>query len=450
MINKLKYKYKEFSKRIFFRNRNELQSRVLFIMFAIIIFRIGSLIPVPGININILSEILHKHSGNFLYMLNIFSGGTINKASIFSLGVMPYISSSIIIQLLTIINPYFKNIKKNGEIGKRKIGKYTKYLSFIFAIIQSICISISLPHIYFFKNLVINPGLYFYILCSVSLITGTMFLIWLGELITKYGIGNGISIIIFLGIISGIPNSIFNIIEKVRLESFNYLLLIVLFIFMFCVIFFVVFVERSIYKINIHHPNVNQRRKLYIAKNSYLPLKVNIVGVIPAIFASSVVLFPYTIFSWIISFNKNNFLINLLKYLQPHSFFYIFAYVSLIIFFCFFYTNLTFNSIEMSENLKKTGSFIKGIRPGYKTSEYIRKIVLKLTFIGAIYMIFVCMIPEFIKYFFNFNIYFGGTSLLIVVVVIIDCISQIQNIVVSNVYYKNFRDSNNKFKNNFF
>ncbi|WP_343183974.1 preprotein translocase subunit SecY [Buchnera aphidicola (Ceratovacuna keduensis)] len=450
MANKLNSTINKFSNKNFYINKNELKNRILFLIISVIIFRIGSLIPIPGINITVLSKILYQNSGNLLDMLNVFSGGSISKASIFSLGIMPYISSSIIIQLLTLINSKFKNMKKNGEIGKIQINRYTKYLSFILAIVQSICISISLSNIYIFKDLVINSGICFYILCSFSLVTGTMFLIWIGELITKYGIGNGMSIIIFLGIISGIPHSIINVIEKFRLENINYFLFLFLIIFIFSVIFFITFIERSYYKINVQYANINQRKMSYITNNSHLPLKVNIVGVIPAIFASSIVLLPYTIFSWIISFYKNNLLINFLKFLQPNSFFYTFSYIVLIIFFCFFYTNLTFNSKDTSENLKKSGAFIRGIRPGNKTSEYIKKIVTKLTFIGSLYISFVCMVPEFVKYFLNSNLYFGGTSLLIVIVVIIDCISQIQNIIVSNMYYKNFKNSNNKIENNFF
>ncbi|WP_343154715.1 preprotein translocase subunit SecY [Buchnera aphidicola (Pseudoregma panicola)] len=450
MVNKLNNSVNKFSNKNFSRNKNELKNRILFLIMAIIIFRIGSLIPIPGINIEVLSNILYQNSGNLLDMLNVFSGGSISKASIFSLGIMPYISSSIIIQLLTFISTKFKSMKKNGEIGKIQINRYTKYLSFILSIIQSICISISLPHIYIFKNLVINSGICFYILCSLSLMTGTMFLIWLGDLITKYSIGNGMSIIIFLGIISGIPRSIINVIEKFRLENINYFLFLFLIFFIFCVIFLVTFIERSYYKINIQYANINHRKMSYISNNSYLPLKVNIVGVVPAIFASSIVLLPYTILSWIVSFHKNDFLINFLKYFQPNSFFYTSSYIFLIVFFCFFYTNLTFNSKDTSENLKKSGAFIKGIRPGNNTSEYIKKIVTKLTFIGSIYMSFICMVPEFVKYFLNFNLYFGGTSLLIVIVVIIDCISQIQNIIVSNIYYKNFQNSSNKIENSFF
>ncbi|BGI51561.1 MAG: preprotein translocase subunit SecY [Buchnera aphidicola (Ceratovacuna japonica)] len=451
MLNKLNNKIKKLSNKNFCRSENELKNRIFFLIIAVIVFRIGSLIPVPGINVEVLSKILYQNSSNLLDMLNVFSGGSIGKASIFSLGIMPYISSSIIVQLLTFVNSKFKNMKKNGEIGKRQINKYTKYLSFLISIIQSICISISLPHIYFFKDLVINPGIYFYVLSTFSLITGTMFLIWLGELITKYGIGNGISIIIFLGIISGIPHSIISIIEKVRLDNISYFMFLFLIFFIFSVIFFVTFIERSYYKIYVQYANTNNSKRSYSSNNiSHLPIKVNIVGVIPAIFASSIVVLPYTIFSWIVSFHRSYFLENFLQYLQPNSFFYIFSYVFLIIFFCFFYTNLTFNSKDTSENLKKSGAFIKGIRPGNKTSEYIGNIVTKLTFIGSLYISFVCMVPEFIKYFLNSNLYFGGTSLLIVVVVIIDCISQVQNIIVSNMYYKNFKKYNKNVKNNFF
>ncbi|WP_343189023.1 preprotein translocase subunit SecY [Buchnera aphidicola (Chaitoregma tattakana)] len=426
-------------------NNNELKSRIFFVIFAIVIFRIGSLITVPGINIEILSEIIHHNYGNVLNMINIFSGGAIKTASIFSLGIMPYISASIIVQCLTLVNRRFKNIKKSGEEGKKKINRYIKYLSFIISVIQSVCISFSLPKIYIFKDLVMNPGMRFYILCSLSLVTGTMFLIWLGELITKYGIGNGVSLIIFLGIISGIPNSIVSIIKKVKLGNINYSTFALLIFFVFSVIFFVTFIERSFYKINVQYANINQIKKISVSRNSYLPLKVNIVGVIPAIFASSIVLLPYTIISWLVNFYSNNFLIVLLKCLHPNSFFHTFSYIFLIIFFCFFYTNLTFNSTDTSENLKKSGAFISGIRPGNHTAKYIKTIVTKLTFIGSLYISFVCMIPEFVSHFWSSSFYFGGTSLLIVVVVIIDCISQIQNIVVSNMYYKNLHRSNRRF-----
>ncbi|WP_343188151.1 preprotein translocase subunit SecY [Buchnera aphidicola (Ceratoglyphina bambusae)] len=442
MIKNLNSKIDEYSDKNFCRNENELKNRILFVIFAIIIFRIGSLIPIPGIDISVLSKILSKNHGNFLDMLNMFSGGAIYKASIFSLGIMPYISSSIVIQLLTFITPFFSDMKKDGENGKKQINKYTKYLTLLLAIIQSIGISVSLPNIPIFDNLVINNSFKFYVLCSLSLMTGTMFLMWMGDLITKYGIGNGVSIIIFLGIISTVPLNFLNFLEKVRLINFNWLVFIFLFLFIFFIFFFIAFIERSYYKIPIQYANRTHIRKIYISGNSYLPLKVNIVGVIPAIFASSIILLFSTVISWISNLYKNNFLLNLSVYLKPNNFFYILIYSFFIIFFCFFYTKLIFNPIDTSENLKKSSAFIKGIRPGNNTSIYINRVVSKLTFIGSLYITFICTIPDFIRYLLNYSFYFSGTSLLIVVVVVIDCINQIQNIIVSKSYVTKLNKKN--------
>ncbi|BGI50748.1 MAG: preprotein translocase subunit SecY [Arsenophonus endosymbiont of Ceratovacuna japonica] len=412
----------------------ELKRKLLFVIGALIIFRIGSFIPIPGIDITILNKLLEQQRGTIIEMFNMFSGGALSRASIFALGIMPYISVSIIIQLLTVMNPRLAEIKKEGEIGRRKINKYTHYGTLVLAIFQSIGISIGLPNMSGMKGLVINPGFPFYFTAVVSLVTGTMFLMWLGEQITERGIGNGISIIIFAGIVAGLPPAIGHIIEQTRQGDLHFFLLLLIAILVFSVTYFVVFMERGQRRIVVNYAKRQQGNRIYASQSTHLPLKVNMAGVIPAIFASSIILFPSTIASWFGNGIGWNWLSAISFYLQPGQPLYVLFYSSAIIFFCFFYTALVFNSKETADNLKKSGAFVPGIRPGEQTAKYIDKVTIRLTLVGALYITFICLIPEFMRDAMKVSFYFGGTSLLIVVVVIMEFISQVQTIMMSSQY----------------
>ncbi|XBC40682.1 MAG: preprotein translocase subunit SecY [Buchnera aphidicola (Nurudea yanoniella)] len=421
---------------------HELKKRIFFVLISLVIFRIGSFIPIPGIDTVVLSQLLQNQKGTLVEMFNMFSGGALSRASIFALGIMPFISASIIIQMLTLVYPKFIEMKKDGEAGRRKINIYIRYTTLVLAGFQSFGIAISLPNISGLKHLVINPDIYFYCTSIVSLVTGTVFLMWLGELITKRGIGNGISIIIFSGIVSGLPVSIEHTFEKLRQGSLSVFLFFLISIIIILVIFFVVFIERSYRKINVNYARNYQNRRIHSKNYTHLPLKLNMSGVIPAIFASSVMLFPISVASWLGGGDNWQWLINISFYLQPTQPIYIFFYAVAIMFFCFFYTGLIFNSKETADNLKKSGAFISGIRPGIQTSKYINRIMLRLTLIGSFYMMFICLVPEFLHVFMEVPFYFGGTSLLIVVVVIIDFISQIQTHIMSTQYESVLKKSN--------
>lgn len=410
----------------------ELKRRLLFVIGALIVFRIGSFIPIPGIDATVLAKLLEQQRGTIIEMFNMFSGGALSRASIFALGIMPYISASIIIQLLTVVHPALAEIKKEGEAGRRKISQYTRYSTLVLAIIQSVGIATGLPNMPGMQGLVINPGFTFYFIAVVSLVTGTMFLMWLGEQITERGIGNGISIIIFAGIVAGLPPAIGHTIEQIRQDTSHFLLLPLIAILMFAVTCFVVFVERGQRRIVVNYAQRQQGRRVYAAQSSHLPLKVNMAGVIPAIFASSIILFPATIASWFGGGTGWEWLTVISMYLQPGQPLYVILYAIAIIFFCFFYTALVFNPKETADNLKKSGAFVPGIRPGEKTAQYIDKIMTRLTLIGAMYITFICLIPEFMRDAMKVPFYFGGTSLLIVVVVIMDFIAQVQSLLMSN------------------
>ncbi|CAL4323602.1 preprotein translocase subunit SecY [Buchnera aphidicola] len=425
-------------------NFSDIKDRVLFLTFSLIIFRLGSFIPIPGIDIFKLTKLLNHQSGTVFDMLNMFSGGALSRASIFSLGIMPYISSSIIIQLLTFIYPAWKNLKKDGEVGRIKINQYTKYLTLIIALIQASGIVFSLKNIPGIKDLVYELDSCFYITAITSLVTGTIFLIWLGDLITENGIGNGISVMIFSGIVAHLPVAVLDTISELIAGKLNFFIFLLVLILIFFTIFLVVFIERSQRRIPIYYSNQRQRNKIYFLQTSHLPLKINMSGVIPAIFSSSIILFPLTISSWLKGYNKYSMNIFNIVFdnLQPGTPVYMFLYAVSIIFFCFFYTNLAFNSRETSNNLKKSGAFIQGIRPGENTSNYIKKIMFKLTCINAIYIVLICLIPEFMRREMNVPFYFGGTSLLIVVVVVIDLITQIQTLLMSKQYESSFKRAN--------
>lgn len=435
MVKKLGLNFKSTKKNI-----SELKQRIIFVIVSVIVFRIGSFIPIPGIDTTILSKILHEQKGAIIDMFNMFSGGALSRASIFALGIMPYISASIIIQLLTLVCPTLSEMKKEGESGRHKINQYTRCATLILALVQSIGIATTLPNIAGIRAIIINTDFYFYLIAVISLVTGTMFLMWLGELITEYGIGNGISIIIFIGIIAGLPSAIGNTIEQTRQGYLPFLLFLCVLLLIFLVIFLVVFIERGQRKIIVHYAQRQQGRRIYAAQSTHLPLKINMSGVIPAIFASSIVLFPATIMSWCKV--SDPWLKTILFYLQPNQPLYLILYISAIVFFCFFYTGLVFNPRETADNLKKSGAFISGIRPGEKTAKHINKIMLRLTLFGSLYITFICLIPEFMRSAMNVPFYFGGTSLLIVVVVIIDFIAQIQTLAMSSQYESMLKKAN--------
>lgn len=413
---------------------SELKQRIIFILIALIVFRIGSFIPIPGIDTAILSKILNEQKGTIVEMFNMFSGGALSRASIFALGIMPHISASIILQLLTLVHPTLSEMKKEGESGQNKINQYTRYATLILALLQSIGIATGLPNISGMHSIIIHADCNFYCIAIFSLVTGTMFLMWLGERITEYGLGNGISIIIFIGIIAGLPSAITSTIEQIRQGDLHFLTFLLILILIFSVIFLVVFVERGQRRILVHYAQRQKGRRLYSAQSTHLPLKINMSGVIPAIFASSIVLFPATIISWFGISEKWNWLKSISFYFQPNHPIYLLCYISAIVFFCFFYTGLVFNPRETANNLKKSGAFISGIRPGEQTAKYIHKIMLRLTLLGSIYITFICLTPEFMRSVMQVPFHFGGTSLLIVVVVIIDFIAQIQTLIMSSQY----------------
>lgn len=419
----------------------DLKRRIMFVIGALIIFRMGSFIPIPGVDLIVLAQIIEQQHGTIIEMFNMFSGGSLSRASIFSLGIMPYISASIIVQLLTTVHPTLIEIKKEGESGRRVINQYIRYGTLILGILQSVGIVTSLPNV---SGLVINPGFSFYCIAIISLVCGTVFLMWLGDQITSRGIGNGISIIIFSGIIAGLPLAIGHTIEQVRQDELHFFILILIICLVLSVTFFVVFMERGQRRILVHYAQRQQGRRVYAAQSTHLPLKVNMAGVIPAIFASSVILFPGTVISWFGSSTNWQWLTIISLYLQPGQPLYILLYAAAIMFFCFFYTSLVFNPRETAENLKKSGAFVPGIRPGEQTAKYINKIMIRLTFIGAMYVTFICLVPEFMRIAMKVPFYFGGTSLLIVVVVIMDFMAQIQTLMMSSQYESVLKKANLK------
>lgn len=413
----------------------ELKSRLLFVLGAFVVYRVGAHIPVPGIDPNALSAMFAQQSGSILDMFNMFSGGALMRLSIFALGIMPYISASIIMQLMTIVVPAMEQMKKEGESGRRKITQYTRYGTVVLAMFQSIGISLAL------QNqtagglaVVINPGLAFVIVTTLTLVTGTMFLMWLGEQVTERGIGNGISLLIFAGIVSGLPSAIGGTLELARTGEMNGAFIVLLFAISIVVTGIVVFVERAQRRITINYPKRQQGNKVYAGQSSFLPLKLNMAGVIPPIFASSIILFPATIAGWFGNVEGFTWLQDISTVLSPGQPVYVMFYALAIIFFCFFYTALVFNSKETAENLKKSGAYLPGIRPGVQTTAYIDKVMTRLTLIGAIYITLICLLPEFLIVYWNVPFAFGGTSLLIIVVVVMDFISQMQTHLMSQQY----------------
>ncbi len=423
----------------------DLKQRLLFLLMALVVYRVGAHIPVPGIDPDQLASLFRSQQGGILGMFNMFSGGALSRFTVFALGIMPYISASIIMQLLTVVVPQLEAIKKEGEAGRRTITKYTRWFTLALALFQALGIAVALESQ---QGLVIEPGLVFRFTAVVSLVTGTMFLMWLGEQITERGLGNGISIIIFAGIVAGLPNAIGGMGELVRTGSMHAFAALVIVALVILVTGFVVFVERGQRKITVNYAKRQVGNRVYGGQTSHLPLKLNMSGVIPPIFASSIILFPATLAQWFTSGESNSAVITALKdmaaTLSPGQPVYVLMYAAAIIFFCFFYTALVFNSRETAENLKKSGAFVPGIRPGEQTARYIDKILMRLTLSGAIYITAVCLLPEFMRLQWNVPFYFGGTSLLIIVVVTMDFMAQVQAYMMSHQYESLMRKSGAK------
>ncbi|MCF8170655.1 MAG: preprotein translocase subunit SecY [Methylotenera sp.] len=419
----------------------DLRRRLIFLLLALIVYRIGTHIPVPGINPDQLTQLFNGQQGGILSLFNMFSGGALSRFSIFALGIMPYISASIIMQLMSYVVPSMEALKKEGEAGRRKITQYTGYGTLGLAIFQSMGIALALESS---AGLVNDPGLVFRVTAMVSLTAGTMFLMWLGEQITERGLGNGISIIIFSGIAAGLPSAIGGLLELVRTGAMSIIIALLIVVLVGLVTYFVVFVERGQRKILVNYARRQVGNKVYGGQSSHLPLKLNMAGVIPPIFASSIILLPSTVVSWFSAGESMNWLKDISAALSPGQPIYVMLYALAIIFFCFFYTALVFNSRETADNLKKSGGFIPGIRPGDQTARFIDKILLRLTFAGAIYITFVCLLPEFLILKYNVPFYFGGTSLLIIVVVTMDFMAQVQNYLMSQQYESLLKKANFK------
>jgi preprotein translocase subunit SecY len=419
----------------------DLRRRLIFLLLALVVYRIGAHIPVPGIDPNQLQELFKSQQGGVLSLFNMFSGGALSRFTVFALGIMPYISASIIMQLLTYVLPSFEQLKKEGEAGRRKVTQYTRYGALGLAVFQSLSIAIALESS---QGLVLNPGFGFRMSAVVSLTAGTMFLMWLGEQITERGLGNGISILIFAGIASGLPGSVANMLQLVANNSMHIISFLIVVALVVAVTYFVVFVERGQRKILVNYARRQVGNKVYGGQSSHLPLKLNMAGVIPPIFASSIILLPATIVGWFSTGPSMVWLKDVASKLSPGQPIYVMLYAAAIIFFCFFYTALVFNSRETADNLKKSGAFIPGIRPGDQTARYIDKILIRLTLIGAVYITFVCLLPEFLVLYYNVPFNFGGTSLLIIVVVTMDFMAQVQNYLMSQQYESLLKKANFK------
>jgi preprotein translocase subunit SecY len=419
----------------------DLRRRIVFLLLALVVYRIGAHIPVPGIDPVQLQQLFKGQAGGILNLFNMFSGGALSRFTVFALGIMPYISASIIMQLMTYVVPSLEAIKKEGEAGKRKITQYTRYGTRGLAIFQSLGIALALEGS---AGLVLAPGFGFRMTTVVSLVAGTMFLMWLGEQITERGLGNGISILIFAGIVAGLPSAMGGLFELVRTGAMGIPTLILILILVVFVTFAVVFVERGQRKILVNYAKRQVGNKVYGGQSSHLPLKLNMSGVIPPIFASSIILLPATIVGWFATGEGLRWLKDLSAALSPGQPIYVLLYAAMIVFFCFFYTALVFNSRETADNLKKSGAFIPGIRPGEQTAKYIDKILGRLTLAGAVYITAVCLLPEFLVLKYNVPFYFGGTSLLIIVVVTMDFWAQVQSYVQSQQYESLLKKANFK------
>jgi preprotein translocase subunit SecY len=420
----------------------DLKKRLIFLLLALVVFRIGAHIPVPGIDPNVLAELFAGQQGGILGMFNMFSGGALSRFTIFALGIMPYISASIIMQLMTAVSPQLEQLRKEGESGRRKITQYTRYGTLFLALFQATGISIALESQ---AGLVLEPGLMFRITAVTTLVTGTMFLMWLGEQITERGLGNGISLIIFAGIAAGLPSAIAGTLELVRTGAMHPLTALLIAVAVLVVTAVVCFVERGQRKILVNYAKRQVGNRVYGGQSSHLPFKLNMSGVIPPIFASSLILFPATLLGWFgASTERLTWLRDIAGTLSPGQPIYVMLYAALIIFFCFFYTALQYNPKETADNLKKSGAFVPGIRPGDQTARYLEKILTRLTLAGAVYVTLVCLLPEFLILRWNVPFYFGGTSLLIIVVVTMDFMAQVQSYVMTHQYESLLRKANFK------
>lgn len=419
----------------------DLRRRLVFLLLALVVYRIGGHIPVPGINPQQLQALFQGQQGGILSLFNMFSGGALSRFTVFALGIMPYISASIIMQLMSYVVPALESLKKEGEAGRRKITQYTRYGTLLLALFQSLGIALALEGS---AGLVINPGFGFRITAVVSLVAGTMFLMWLGEQITERGLGNGISILIFGGIAAGLPSAIGGLFELVNTGAMSIFACLIILTIVVGVTYGVVFVERGQRKILVNYAKRQVGNKVYGGQSSHLPLKLNMSGVIPPIFASSIILLPATVVGWFATGDGMRWLKDISGALSPGQPIYVLLYAAMIVFFCFFYTALVFNSRETADNLKKSGAFIPGIRPGEQTAKYIDKVLSRLTLAGAIYITAVCLLPEFLVLKYNVPFYFGGTSLLIIVVVTMDFWAQVQSYVMSQQYESLLKKANFK------
>jgi len=413
----------------------ELRQRILFVLGAMVVFRVGTHIPIPGVDPTAVAALFEQTRGSIVDIFNMFSGGALERLSIFALGVMPYISASIIIQMMTSVIPQLEALKKEGEAGRRKITQYTRYGTVGLALFQGLGIAIAIEGQQAAGGpVVLVPGLGFKITTVATLVTGTMFLVWLGEQISERGIGNGISLLIFASIVAGLPSAVAGTLELARTGAFTPIGVLALFVGAVAVTAFVVFVERGQRRLTVNYAKRQQGRKMLAGQSTHLPLKLNMAGVIPPIFASSIILFPASLGSWFGQSDGMSWLKDIATTLSPGQPIYTLVYAGMIIFFCFFYTALVFNPREIADNLKKSGAFVPGIRPGAQTAGYIDKVVSRLTFAGAAYLTVVCLIPEFLIVKWNVPFYFGGTSLLIIVVVMMDMMSQVQSYLMSRQY----------------
>jgi len=419
---------------------SELWARLRFLLMAIIVYRVGAHIPVPGINPDRLAELFRQNEGTILSLFNMFSGGALERMSIFALGIMPYISASIIMQLMTAVSPQLEQLKKEGDAGRRKISQYTRYLALVLAIVQAVGMSVGLAG----QGVAFSSDFGFYFVAITTFVAGAMFMMWLGEQITERGVGNGISMLIFAGIVAGLPGALGQSFESARQGDVNIIALLAVGLLAVAIIGFVVFIERGQRRIAVHYAKRQQGRKVFAAQTSHLPLKVNMAGVIPAIFASSILLFPASLGQWFGQSESMSWLADISQSIAPGQPLNILLFSAGIIFFCFFYTALMFNPKDVAENLKKSGAFIPGIRPGEQSARYIDGVLTRLTLFGALYMTAVCLLPQFLVVAANVPFYLGGTSLLIVVVVVMDFMSQVQSHLMSHQYDSLMKKANLK------
>ncbi len=412
-----------------FSQADDLKKRIIFTILLLVVYRLGTYVPLAGIDPDSLKEIMSSSQKGLLGMFNMFSGGAVSRMAIFALGIMPYISSSIIVQLLTGVSDYFKNLKDQGEIGRKKITQITRYGTVLIAALQGYGVSVGLENA---GSIVVDPGLYFRVMTTISLVAGTTFLMWLGEQITLRGVGNGISLIIFSGIVAEIPRALASTFELGRTGALSAVMIVGIFVLVILTVLFIVFVERAMRKILINYPKKQMGNKIYGGESSHLPLKINTAGVIPAIFASALLLLPITLSNF--GFSESELFLNISSMFTQGKPLYMLLYASGIIFFSFFYTSIVFNPKETAENLRKYGGYIPGIRPGERTAEYIENILIRLTTIGSMYLTFVCLMPEFLISKYPIPFYLGGTSILIVVVVAMDTVTQVQTRLMSSQY----------------